>query len=136
MARNNNLERLIKRMNAIPKQMRKAIKPQLDQSAEEMVRLARSVAPRDDGNLQRSIVYQDGPGELAVTVKAGGELTTREVRSGSNHYYDYALGQEFGTSEMPAQPYFWPAYRLTKKRIKGRISRAVSKAVKDFNNGK
>lgn len=132
---NSNLQRLLRRMEAIPKQMRKAIKPALDQSGEEMVRLARNFAPRDDGTLQQSIVYRDGPGELAVTVQAGGEATTRPVRNGADATYDYALAQEYGTREMSANPFFWPAYRLTKKKLKARIRRAVSKAVKDFNNG-
>lgn len=38
---------------------------------------------------------------------------------------------EYGTSNTPAQPFFWPAYRLLKKRIRNRIKRSISKAVRE-----
>ena len=36
-----------------------------------------------------------------------------------------------GTRRTPAHPFFWPAFRLMRKRATNRIKRAVSKAVRD-----
>jgi hypothetical protein len=38
---------------------------------------------------------------------------------------------EYGTTEAAAQPFFWPGFGLSRKRIEGRIKRAVSKAVRE-----
>ena len=53
---------------------------------------------------------------MRALVRAGGAATTVDG-------YDYALAQEFGTSKIPAQPFFWPSYRSKKK--------AIRKAIKD-----
>lgn len=41
-----------------------------------------------------------------------------------------ARWQEFGTVKMSASPFFWPAYRLKRKKLANRIKRAISKAVR------
>ena len=38
---------------------------------------------------------------------------------------------EYGTTQAPAQPFFWPGFRLAKPKAERRIKRAISKAVKD-----
>ena len=38
---------------------------------------------------------------------------------------------EYGTSKMAAEPFFWPAYRLLKKKLSARIKRSASKAVRE-----
>ena len=38
---------------------------------------------------------------------------------------------EFGTTRTPAQPFFWPGFRLSRKRAENRIKRAISKAIKE-----
>jgi HK97 gp10 family phage protein len=44
---------------------------------------------------------------------------------------------EYGTSDTPAQPFFWPGFRLTRKRAANRIKRAISTAVKkNWGSGK
>lgn len=114
------------------------------QTADEMVGLARSFVPVDTGKLRDSIHVEPGDRPASFRVKAGGPTTTREVRSGSGKPYDYSVGVEFGTSQHTnagifagsdnpgarRQPFFWPAYRLIRKRLRGRMSRALSKAIK------
>jgi hypothetical protein len=95
-----------------------------------MVSLARSFVPVEDGTLRDSIRRSE-PGERGeVLVEAGGPTTTRPVRNGSTATFDYALGQEYGTQKSNARPYFWPSYRLTRKRLRARASRALNKAIK------
>jgi HK97 gp10 family phage protein len=126
---NNGLADFKRRLKALPDAAKRAAAVALDTSANELVAAQRTLAPREDGTLQASIEWHQ-TAELTRTITAGGETTTRPVKGG-DYEYDYALGQEFGTQEMPANPFFWPAYRLTKKRIRNRIKRAISKGVKD-----
>lgn len=128
----NGLADLNRRLAAIPKRVRAAVKPALDASADELVSAQRSLAPVDDGDLRNSIKWRE-TGELSREVKAGGAATTVDT---GRYDYDYALGVEFGTSKMAAQPFFWPGYRLVRKRVRSRIKRAVTKAVKEYSSGK
>ncbi|WP_181172047.1 HK97-gp10 family putative phage morphogenesis protein [Mesorhizobium sp. B2-4-8] len=128
MARDNGLADFQRRLAAIPKAVRAGVQPALDASADELVTVQRALAPRDHGTLQASIKWAT-TGELSRQVTAGGETTTRPARDGQGEY-DYALGQEFGTRQTPAQPFFYSGYRLVRKRIRSRIKRAISKSVR------
>lgn len=120
MARTSDqLRRLQQRMDAIPREVRQVVQPALDKSAQELAARQRSLAPRDDGDLQASIRVEPGDHELA-----------RKVLAGDDRAF-YARFVEFGTLEAEAQPFFYPAYRLLKKRLSGRIKRAISKSVKE-----
>lgn len=125
------LNRLRKRMDAIPKSVRAAVRPALERSADELVGTMKRLAPEDDGTLRDSIRKEAGANELSVNVTAGGPTTTRPVRDGADASYDYSLGQEFGTADMPANPFFFPAVRLLRKKIRSRVKRAIAKAVRE-----
>ncbi len=108
------LDRFNRRMRAIPPAVRRAVTPALDQSADELVGTMRSLAPVDEGDLKDSIKYQ-----------AEHELRRKVFTD------DYkARWNEFGTVKMTPQPFFFSAYRLKKKRLTGRIKRAIGKAVR------
>lgn len=124
------LRELNRKLAALPRETKAEVRGVLEKSATEMVMLAKGLAPVDDGNLQMSVRQQPGRHDLAVEVRAGGDLTTREVRAGSGVDYDYSIAVEFGTSDTPEQPFFWPAYRAIKKRAKGRATRAIRKAAR------
>jgi HK97 gp10 family phage protein len=120
---------------SIPASVKRAIEPAIDQGANEMLVRMKLLAPVDDGDLQMSIRKEEGPRALSVTVAAGGQRTTRPVREGVSATFDYALGTEYGTEETTAQPFFWPAVNSTKKRVRRRIDRAISKAIKEKWDG-
>jgi HK97 gp10 family phage protein len=120
---NSGLADFKRRLAALPAAAKKAAVVALDKSADELVTAQRSLAPVERGTLRDSIKWTR-TAELTRTIEAGGQTTT-------TNGYDHALGQEFGTQKMPANPFFYPAYRLTKKRIRARIKRAISKGVKD-----
>lgn len=132
MTKVTGLDALRRKLNALGPATKTEIRSVLQVSANEMVSLAKSlVAPNtQSGDLQLSIHSRPGRHDLAIEVAAGGAATTREVRAGSGVEYDYALANEFGTSEMEAQPFFWPSYRAIKKRAKNRATRAVRKAAR------
>lgn len=124
-------DRLKRRMQAIPAAVRAAVRPALVRSADELADRMKTLVPVEDGTLRSSIRTEPGKDELSIKVAAGGPLTTKPVRDGADASYDYALGQEYGTQDMPANPFFWPAYRLSRKRIRNRLRRAIRKAVRE-----
>lgn len=126
----SGLRDLERRIMAMADGARREIAAAVDRSADELVDAAKHLAPVDDGDLRDSVRKEPGPTALARVVTAGGPTTTRTVREGSGVDYDYALAAEFGTSETPAQPFFWPAYRSFQKRFRSRIDRATRKAAK------
>lgn len=129
------LDALNKKLSRMPAEAKREIKVALEEGADRVVILSRSPAPRDSGDLVNSIRKQPGRHELAVDVVAGGQQTMREVREGSGVYYDYAMAQEFGTENHPANPFFYPAWRALKKSIRARLSRAYRDAAKKGGTG-
>lgn len=129
MAGFKNARRASRRLRAIPPAVRKKVRAQLRANAAELVASQRAFAPVEDGKLQASIQFSDTStaNRIAMTVTAGGAATTRPVRKGQTATYDYALGQEFGTEDMPANPFFFPPYRAKKRAFK----RTRNKAAKD-----
>lgn len=118
MAKVEGLARLKARFAKIPKEMKVKVRAAIEESADELVAFQKRLVPVDQGDLRDSIQKRDGRHELSVEVTAGDDKAF------------YASFVEFGTVRTPAQPYFFPAYRASRKRIKGRISRAVKKVVK------
>lgn len=120
---------------AIPDRVRRAAKLALEQSADQVVMTQKALAPVGDTGALKASIRRSGAqkvnGGLSVAIEAGGPTTTKPVRDGQSATYDYALGQEFGTSDASAQPFFYPGYRGNKKRVKAKVSRTTRKAIKD-----
>lgn len=119
----------------VPEAIRDAVNEANRVNVEEWAQWARAAAPvGKDGtpDLRESIrTYKSETGGWVI--RAGGETTTVLVQQGQSGSYDYARAQEFGTQDMPANPYFWTSYRLLKKRLNSRRRRALNKAIKAFN---
>lgn len=115
----DQLARLNARMNAIPKNVREAVQPALDKSATELVGMQKTLAPVDEGDLQDSIRSEPGDHELQRKVIAGDDKAF------------YARWREFGTASQAASPFFYPAFRLLRKRLTNRIKRSIGKAVRE-----
>lgn len=129
------LDRLKARFDAIPVKVREAATKALEESAEEIVQTMRSFAPVDEGELRDSIgwTWGDAPkGTLTIGTVGGREYGTLRITiyAGGGDAF-HARFQEFGTVKMAAHPFFFPAWRARKRRIRARISRAISKAIKD-----
>lgn len=115
MTKVEGLERLKKRFAKLPQKMRVEVRAAIDKSADELIAFQKRLVPVETGELRDSIEKRDGRHELSVEVFSD-DFKARWV--------------EFGTVKMTARPFFYPAYRTLRRRIKGRISRAVKKAVK------
>lgn len=114
-----NRDRLRRRMKAIPVGVRKALKAQNAQNAADLVDTMKGFAPVQDGALVTSIKHQDVSDSTRISQK---------VSAGARDA-PYAAWVEFGTSKNEASPFFWVAYRLLRRRMKTRMSRAAKKAV-------
>jgi len=142
-----NRDRLRRKMKAIPVEVRKAVRGQLKANALELRETIKGFVPVDTGDLKDSIRARD----VSDSTRMRWSVTAGNVRAPY-----YAMWVEFGTKASAAQasrpnlrfksivvmtrdlkahhateakPFFWPAYRLKKRRFKLRISRAVKKAI-------
>lgn len=143
-----NRARLLAKMAKLPPEVRSAVKQAIAQSADELTETIKSFAPKKTGKLRDSITQTWGGGKVAhASLSAGagkGDPDLTVAITAGNSAVRYAHLVEFGTaphinggkfagSEHPgakAQPFFFPAYRSQKKRIKSRISRAITKAAR------
>lgn len=144
------VERLKRKISAMPEKAKTAIAKTLASSGKDMADVAQRMAPVKSGALKNSIGYTIGPykadnanvrgmgigggkHELAVTVHAGDATAwyARLVEFGTRPHINGGL---FAGTQHPGSaphPYFYPAYRLTKKQLKSRIRAAVSRAAKE-----
>ena len=127
-----------RRMRAIPEAARAAVAPALLKSAEEIAGVMRGLAPDDPAtgapDLKSSIAVT-GPGQSTPPYsQPGGSVTVEEnavAITAGNTDVRYPHLQEYGTSHHAAQPFFWPGFRLGRKRALARIKRAIGKAIKE-----
>lgn len=129
------------KMRALPKVAKDEIRAAIAQSAEEVVAMARRLVPVETGALRNSIGWtfgkppegsmvlgEVGEGDLRAVIFAGSNATM--VANERGHKWQLARLQEFGTTKMPANPYFFSSYRAVKRRVKGRVTRATRKAAR------
>lgn len=132
--------------------MRSAAKQALAQSADEITEAIRAAAPQGKtGKLKKSIAQTWGGGAVRYSSLAGnvGEAGDPDLSvriSAGNSAVRYSHLVEFGTAphingglfagtEHPgtrAQPFFFPTYRKLRKRARSRLSRAITKAIKQL----
>ncbi len=140
-------ERLRARFKAVPQKVIDEVAKVLETQAEKIVGDMKRMAPVGNypggGALRNSIgwTWGDAPrgaitlgkvrnasdrlGRIAITIYAG----TRDKSLGNADAF-YARFQEFGTVKMAANPFFYPAWRANKTRVKAAITRAVKRAVR------
>jgi HK97 gp10 family phage protein len=116
-----NRERLRAKARALRAKVAGSVTPAVQQAAELIMQTQRRYVPVDDGDLRDSIHQEpDLKSENAtrVLIIAGGKPAP------------HARIIEFGSRRQPAQPFFFPGYRVERKRAKAIISKAVRAAVK------
>jgi HK97 gp10 family phage protein len=144
MAKVQNRERLLRKLAAIPQKVRQHLAPGIEQGAAEVVATAKRLAPKDSGALERSIKYIKGSRATSKGTQEGDPDLTVHIVAGNDEAW-YARLVEFGTpphenkgkfagTQHPGtrpQPYFYPAWRAYRKRVKSRITRAMKKGIKE-----
>lgn len=154
MARRGSRERTLKILAAIPKEIRKAVRPVIEKQASSIVEMQKRLVAVDKGDLQDSIHYEMGDVTLASSAnlasgKAGQgdpDLTATIIAGNQDAFY--ARFEEFGTAphenggafagtQHPGtapHPFFYGPFRANKKKAKSAVSRSISKAVKAAAN--
>lgn len=139
------LERKLKRM---PEVAKATIKQAMEQGANEIVDMMKSLAPVDNGDLRDSIGWTWGKKPkyaqaIAVAKSSLADDLTITIYAG-NSKVRYAHLVEFGTAPhvvggmfkgaqhpgTKAQPFFFVSWRANQKKVKSRVRRAITKAAK------
>lgn len=137
MTDDGGITRLRNRLQAIPGAVREAVTPALLRQANAMAGTMRALAPDDpatgEPDLKTSIEVTGPGGQTPPYSQPGGNMTVPELTvavtvGGEDVRYPHLL--EYGTTKMAAQPYFWPAVRLHRKKATAGIKRAVGSAVR------
>jgi HK97 gp10 family phage protein len=132
------LDKLRAKLRAMPAEVKAEVEAVLIASAEEVASTARALAPVDDGDLQDSIRVT-GPGESTPLYSSGGRQSvgelTAKITAGNGkvryaHHVEFGHGGKGSPDGAKPRPFFWPAYRSKKKRIRNRIARAIGKAAR------
>ncbi|MFV0303416.1 MAG: HK97 gp10 family phage protein [Paracoccus sp. (in: a-proteobacteria)] len=140
MADDGGLAKFQKRMRAVPEAARRAVVPALVKSADEIADVMRATVPVDDGDLKASIAVTgpglstppwSQPGGSVVVPELSAMITAGNADVRYAHLVEYGHGNGVNGSTVPPHPYFWPAFRLSRKRALNRIKRAVGKAVRE-----
>ena len=125
----------------IPEKIERAVVAEIEVQAAKVVADMKRLVPVDSGALRDSIgwTWGDAPKgsvtigtvrgrsslRVGVTVYAG----TRNKSLGKGDAF-YARFQEFGTVKMAANPFFFPAWRANRSRVKAALSRAAKRGAK------
>ena len=131
----------------IPNRVRKATRDAMEKGADELVAMMKRLVPVDQGDLRDSIGWTWGEapryaqkiaavkaqdGDLSITIYAGNTKVryAHLVEFGTKAHIN---GGKFEGTQNPgttAQPFFYVSWRTMRKRIKGRVTRAMKKAIR------
>lgn len=122
-----------RRMKAIPQAVREGVKPSLIAAAEIVADAMRALAPVDEGDLRGSIAVTGPLENTPPYSQPGGAAMVSENAAAvtvGNSNVRYPHLQEYGTKHAAAQPFFWPGFRLTRKKAMIRIKTGLSRAIR------
>jgi HK97 gp10 family phage protein len=125
---NKSVERFKLLTADLRKEVHDAAVKELNAQGQVLAGFMIAAAPHDKGNLEHSVRVIPGKKDTQIRIVAGGNLTTRA--SVSSKPFDYARADEFGTVNMPAKPFFFPTYRLMKKKIVSTMKRRITATIK------
>jgi len=130
------LEKSLARLRRISPNVDRELDKAQQKSAHEFVAVASQLAPVGmTGDYAASINAKPVSGELAAETRSfslGVVKAGTQIGSAWGIFADWIWHfVEFGTVKTVARPHMLPAQRLLKKRILGRMRRAVNKAIRD-----
>lgn len=138
--------------DALPYKVKKELAGKIKEQADSLAADIRAAAPRRTGVLAESVKVRRQRDTLDFVVTAGGDATTktygrdtgyeREVvigsgdtegiakaKDGAGVTFDYALANEYGTVDQPAQPFFYNTFRARQPEIREAIEEGVAEAI-------
>jgi HK97 gp10 family phage protein len=117
-----------KRLDALPQDIKAELATEVARSAEDVATLARAFVPVETGDLRATITVEPGDTETGKKVTAG--FPARFVEFGTK---PHIAGGKFKGARHPgtaARPFMFAAFRILRRAIRFRMSRAVRRAVK------
>jgi HK97 gp10 family phage protein len=133
----NGLKETLAAMERVKRVAKEAAMQRLIKGAQEVADAARQLAPEDEGDLKASIVVTE-PGQTTPPhsqpggSRAAGENEVLVTAGNSDVRYPHHV--EHGTVKMEAQPYFFPAYRLLRDKVRRSTAAAFGRAArKEWN---
>lgn len=123
-----------KRIRAMVKAGSDAAGPALLQGGYEIAEAMETLAPEDTGDLKGSIAVTPAGRATPPYSQPGGSLVVPENQvaiTAGNSDVRYPHLQEYGTRHHAAHPFFWPGFRLARKRAENRIKRVLAKAIRE-----
>lgn len=115
------LDDVLKELREVEKEAKHEVVNVLREETWKVVEDAKGRAPKDTGAMARGIRRSVSAKKLTATISAGGKA------GGADTYY--ARFVEFGTKNMPAQPFFFPACRAHEEEIGRALSDALAKLI-------
>lgn len=141
MAKNVSVERFRLLTEDLKKEVHANAVAELNRQARLLADQIQAVAPVYTGDAMPGVepgalkttvgVAPDRTKDTIVRVIAGGEKTVRS--SGTGKPFDYSRAVEFGTVNMPGVPFFFPTYRLMKKRMIAAMKRRITANIKKYS---
>lgn len=132
----DGLSELNRRWAAIPGRVKAEVEAEMTKIAQQITADMEKLAPQGATlNILGSIgwTWGDAPkGAMTIGTVGGKEYGALRITiyAGGKEAF-YARFHEFGTVKMHARPFFFPVWRVWKRRVKTRISRAISRAIKN-----
>lgn len=146
-AKVRNKDKLFAKLSAMAPEAAAAVYAEAQAAANDMVSTAKNYVAIDKGDLRDSIVATEAgqstpsysqPGGSQIVPPGSVLVSAGNTKVRYPHLVEYGArphinaGQFAGTQHpgTAAQPYFWPAFRLLRRRFRGRMTRALNKAIK------
>lgn len=131
MAKVQNIERLQRKFRAMPQVVRSEIGKAIEESAIELSEMQQRLAPKGrTGKLSKSNKYRITKGEEFRAVVFNDDPKAPLVEFGTKAHTAGGRFKGATIPAIPARPFFYPAYRALRKRIKSRVSRSITKGIK------
>lgn len=130
----NGLAETLTAMRRAKEAARAVVMPELEQAARDIRVTMRVLAPVDTGDLRDSIEVTYPGQSTPPFSQPGGARVAKETEvliTAGNEDVRYPHLVEYGTADTEAQPFFWPGWRLSRKKVRDRIARRFRKELKD-----
>lgn len=126
-------KKLLRQMDDLPDAQRAHLRKAIRQNVDEGARVAKTLAPNVTGETRDRITTEFAPDGLSGVVVV---IDSDAPRPEKDRAYSIEHGRkqgDHGTTE--GHHFVWATRQYLAKKFKGRISRAINKAVKEVSNG-
>jgi hypothetical protein len=137
---------LAAKFGALPKIVEDELRKALEQGAREAVSVIESLAPPPLKGRTKWVwgpapkssrgIVSVGQAESRLQISVYVEDPATDAQDARSHWFEFGTGERVqkttgrATGRMPATPFFYPGWRLTRKKARARLARALSRGIK------